>query len=223
MKKFIPRLVFWEITKGCNLRCLHCRAVPEETLSKEEFSTEEAYKLIDDIVAFSNPILVLSGGEPLYRKDIFDIARYAISKGLRVSLATNGTLVDEEMAKRIADTGFARVSVSFDGAIAATHDKFRGIEGSFDKAISAMKFMRNAGVSTQINTTVAKHNYLELPQMIDLALELGVAALHTFLLVPVGCGVEIAEDQMLEAEKYEEVLNWFYDQSNKVDIDLKAT
>ncbi|MBU2591227.1 MAG: radical SAM protein [Nitrospinae bacterium] len=223
MKKFIPRLVFWEITKGCNLRCLHCRAVPEETLSKEEFSTEEAYKLIDEIVAFSNPILVLSGGEPLYRKDIFDIARYAISKGLRVSLATNGTLVDEEMAKRIADTGFARVSVSFDGAIAATHDKFRGIEGSFDKAISAMKFMRNAGVSTQINTTVAKHNYLELPQMIDLALELGVAALHTFLLVPVGCGVEIAEDQMLEAEKYEEVLNWFYDQSKKVDIDLKAT
>jgi heme b synthase len=223
MKEFIPRLVFWEITKGCNLRCLHCRAVPEETLSEEEFTTEEAYKLIDDIAAFSNPILVLSGGEPLYRKDIFDIAHHAIAKGLRVSLATNGTLVDDAVANKIADTGFARVSVSFDGANARTHDKFRGIEGSFDKAVEAIKLMHKYGVSTQINTTVAKHNFEELPQMIDMAIELGVDALHIFLLVPVGCGVEIAEDQMLSAEKYEEVLNWFYDQTKKVDIDLKAT
>ncbi|HBA27113.1 MAG TPA: radical SAM/SPASM domain-containing protein, partial [Nitrospinae bacterium] len=96
--------MFWETTKGCNLKCLHCRAVPEMMTSKEDLSTEEGFKLIDQIVEFSNPILVLSGGEPLYRRDIFDLAAYGINKGLRLSLATNGTLIDSKMADKIRDT-----------------------------------------------------------------------------------------------------------------------
>jgi len=221
--KFIPRLIFWETTKGCNLKCLHCRAVPEMMTSKEDLSTEEGFKLIDQIVEFSNPILVLSGGEPLYRRDIFDLATYGINKGLRLSLATNGTLIDSKMADKIRDTGFARVAISLDGGNAATHDKFRAIPGSFNKAVEGIKNLIERGVSAQINTTIAKHNYKELPEILDLALKLGVDALHTFLLVPVGCGVDIAEDQMVSADVYEEILNWFYDQSKLHPIDLKAT
>ena len=221
--KFIPRLIFWETTKGCNLKCLHCRAVPEMMTSKEDLSTEEGFKLIDQIVEFSNPILVLSGGEPLYRRDIFDLAAYGINKGLRLSLATNGTLIDSKMADKIRDTGFARVAISLDGGNAATHDKFRAIPGSFNKAVEGIKNLIERGVSAQINTTIAKHNYKELPEILDLALKLGVDALHTFLLVPVGCGVDIAEDQMVSADVYEEILNWFYDQSKLHPIDLKAT
>ena len=137
--KFIPRLIFWETTKGCNLKCLHCRAVPEMMTSKEDLSTKEGFKLIDQIVEFSNPILVLSGGEPLYRRDIFDLATYGINKGLRLSLATNGTLIDSKMADKIRDTGFARVAISLDGGNAATHDKFRAIPGSFKAAIDGIK------------------------------------------------------------------------------------
>lgn len=221
--KFIPRLIFWETTKGCNLKCLHCRAVPEMMTSKEDLSTEEGFKLIDQIVEFSNPILVLSGGEPLYRRDIFDLATYGINKGLRLSLATNGTLIDSKMADKIRDTGFARVAISLDGGNAATHDKFRAIPGSFNRAVEGIKNLIVRGVSAQINTTIAKHNYKELPEILDLALKLGVDALHTFLLVPVGCGVDIAEDQMVSADVYEEILNWFYDQSKLHPIDLKAT
>lgn len=221
--KFIPRLIFWETTKGCNLKCLHCRAVPEMMTSKEDLSTEEGFKLIDQIVEFSNPILVLSGGEPLYRRDIFDLATYGINKGLRLSLATNGTLIDSKMADKIRDTGFARVAISLDGGNAATHDKFRAIPGSFKAALDGIKILIDRGVSAQINTTIAKHNYKELPEILDLALKLGVDALHTFLLVPVGCGVDIAEDQMVSADVYEEILNWFYDQSKLHPIDLKAT
>jgi len=191
--------------------------------SKEDLSTEEGFKLIDQIVEFSNPILVLSGGEPLYRRDIFDLATYGINKGLRLSLATNGTLIDSKMADKIRDTGFARVAISLDGGNAATHDKFRAIPGSFNKAVEGIKNLIERGVSAQINTTIAKHNYKELPEILDLALKLGVDALHTFLLVPVGCGVDIAEDQMVSADVYEEILNWFYDQSKLHPIDLKAT
>ncbi|MFQ5560410.1 MAG: radical SAM protein [Nitrospinota bacterium] len=222
-KVFIPRLIFWETTKKCNLSCQHCRAIPEEELSKGELTTEEAYDFFDQVAEFSNPIMVLSGGEPLYRDDIFDLAAYGRKKGLRMSLATNGTMIDEAMAKKIADIGFARVSISFDGSNAKTHDTFRAIPGSFDQATRGMKLLTQNGVSTQINTTIAKHNYKELPDILNMALDLKVDALHTFLLVPVGCGVDIAKDQMVSSEEYEKILHWFYDKSKDVDIDLKAT
>jgi heme b synthase len=217
------RLMFWELTKACNLRCQHCRAVPEAECGVGELSTREAVELIDEIAAVARPVLILSGGEPLYRRDVFDIGRHGVARGFRMALATNGTLVDEAVARRIAETGFSRVSISLDGACAATHDAFRGLPGSYEAALLGLQRLRDQGVSMQINSTIARHNVHELPQMLDLALSLGADALHIFMLVPVGCGVELAAREMLPADRYEQVLHWFYEQSKTCPIDLKAT
>src|SRR5271170_2095069 len=134
-----PRLIFWELTKGCNLRCIHCRASATELSSPSDLSTQAARDIIDQIAAASSPILVLSGGEPLFRKDIFQLARYGTDKGLRVALATNGTLVTKQVARKIVDSGVRRVAISLDGADAITHDTFRGIPGAFDAAIAGFR------------------------------------------------------------------------------------
>ena len=217
------RLIFWEVTKGCNLRCIHCRASATELSSPSDLSTRTALGIIDQIAAAANPILVLSGGEPLYRSDIFQLARYATDKGLRVALATNGTLVTKEIARMIVDAGIKRVSISLDGADAATHDTFRGIPGAFDAAVQGLRNLKALGMSVQINMTIARHNAQQLPQVFQLAKTLGADALHTFLLVPVGCGVDIAAEQMVAPEEYEKMLNWFYDRSLEGGIELKAT
>ena len=218
-----PRLIFWEVTKGCNLRCIHCRASATELSSPSDLSTERAMGIIDQIATFANPILVLSGGEPLFRSDIFQLARYGTSKGLRVALATNGTLVTKEVARMIVDSGVRRVSISLDGADALTHDTFRGIPGAFDAAVYGLRNLKTLGMSVQINMTIARHNARQLPQVLELAKSLGADALHTFLLVPVGCGVDIAAEQMVAPEEYEEMLNSFYDRSLEGEIELKAT
>jgi len=221
--EFKPRLIFWEVTKGCNLRCIHCRATATELSSPTDLPTKKALDIIDQIVTVANPILVLSGGEPLYRADIFQLARYAGDKGLRVALATNGTLVTKEVARMIADSGIKRVSISLDGADAATHDSFRGIPGAFEAALYGFRNLKEVGMSVQINMTIARHNAEQLPRVLDLAKSVGADALHTFLLVPVGCGVDIAADQMVPPEEYERMLNWFYDRSLEGGIELKAT
>jgi AdoMet-dependent heme synthase len=218
-----PRLIFWELTKGCNLRCIHCRASATELSSPADLSTQVAKAIIDEIAEMSSPILVLSGGEPLYRSDIYGLARYGTDKGLRVALATNGTLVTKQVARRIFDTGVKRVAISLDGADAATHDTFRGIPGAFDAAITGFRNLKELGMSVQINTTIARHNAHQLPQVLELAKSIGADALHTFLLVPVGCGVDIAAEQMVPPAEYEKMLNWFYDQSLEGGIELKAT
>jgi|SRR5271166_5848455 len=218
-----PRLIFWEVTKGCNLRCIHCRASATELSSPTDLPTATALGIIDQIAETANPILVLSGGEPLYRSDIFQLATYAKDKGLRVALATNGTLVTKEVARMIVDSGVKRVSISLDGADAPTHDAFRGIPGAFDAAVQGLRNLKALGMSVQINMTIARHNAKQLPQVLELAKSLGADALHTFLLVPVGCGVDIAADQMVPPEEYEKMLNWFYDESLKGGIELKAT
>ncbi|MFQ5862346.1 MAG: radical SAM protein [Candidatus Brocadiales bacterium] len=222
--KFQLRLLFWETTAACNLECIHCRRLDvAKELAKEDLSTKEAFNFIDDLATMGSPILVLSGGEPLYRPDIFKIASYARSKGLKVALATNGTLVDETVARRIVDAGVQRVSISLDGADAKTHDKFRKLPGSFNRAIEGFKHLKKLGMSLQINSTIAKHNVHQLRELYDLALRLGADALHIFMLVPVGCGVEIADDQMLSAEKYEESLHLFYELAREAKIQTKAT
>jgi len=222
-EQFKPRLIFWEVTKGCNLRCIHCRATATELQSPTDLPTEKALGIIDQIAEFANPILVLSGGEPLYRSDIFQLASYATQKGIRVALATNGTLVTKDVAQKIVDAGVKRVSISLDGADALTHDTFRGIPGAFEAAVYGMKNLQKLGMSVQINMTIAKHNAKQLPAVVEMARHLGADALHTFLLVPVGCGVDIAEEQMVSPQEYEQMLNWFYDQSKLGDLELKAT
>ena len=218
-----PRLIFWELTKGCNLRCIHCRASATELSSPSDLSTQAAQDIIDQIAEVSSPILVLSGGEPLFRSDIFQLATYGTDKGLRVALATNGTLVTKQVAQKIVDSGVKRVAISLDGADAPTHDTFRGIPGAFDAAIIGFRNLKDLGMSVQINTTIARHNAHQLPRVLELAKSIGADALHTFLLVPVGCGVDIAAEQMVPPEEYERMLNWFYDQSLEGGIELKAT
>ena len=222
-EEFKPRLIFWEVTKGCNLRCIHCRATATELSSPTDLPTKKALEIIDQIATVSSPILVLSGGEPLYRSDIFQLARYGRDRGLRVALATNGTLVTREIARMISDSGVKRVSISLDGADAATHDSFRGIPGAFEAALYGFRNLKEVGMSVQINMTIARHNGHQLPQVLELAKSVGADALHTFLLVPVGCGVDIADEQMVPPEEYERMLNWFYDRSLEGGIELKAT
>ncbi|MBZ5514094.1 MAG: radical SAM protein [Acidobacteriia bacterium] len=221
--EYKPRLIFWEVTKGCNLRCIHCRATATELSSKLDLPKTKALNLIEQVSQYAPPILVLSGGEPLFRTDIFDLARYATERGLRVALATNGTLVTREIARRIVDSGVRRVSISLDGANAATHDAFRGIPGAFGAALRGFRNLKELGMSLQINTTVARHNARELPEVLALARSIGADALHTFLLVPVGCGVEIADEQMVPPAEYEQILNWFYDRAQEGGIEMKAT
>jgi radical SAM protein with 4Fe4S-binding SPASM domain len=166
---------------------------------------------------------VLSGGEPLFRPDLFDIAEYGVATGFRMALATNGTLVNGMTAARIADSGISRVAISLDGAEPDTHDRFRGMPGSHRLALRGLHNLRDEGVSIQINSTIAKHNVAEVPRLLDLALEIGADALHLFMLVPVGCGLEIAPAQMLPADEYERLLRWFDEESRTCPIDLKAT
>jgi radical SAM protein with 4Fe4S-binding SPASM domain len=218
-----PRLIFWEVTKGCNLRCIHCRATATELSSPLDLPNAKARQIIEEIAAYANPILVLSGGEPLYRRDIFELAALATERGLRVALATNGTLVDQTVAAKIKGAGVKRVSISLDGADPETHDQFRGIPGAFQKAVDGLRNLQQIGVSVQINMTIARHNAHQLPRVLELAQGLGADALHTFLLVPVGCGVEIADRQMVPPDEYERILNWFYDRSLEGGIELKAT
>ncbi len=218
-----PRLVFWESTAGCNLACIHCRRITvADQLLPQDLSTQESFDLVDQIAGMGRSIFVLSGGEPLFRPDIFDIARRAADAGLIVALATNGTLIDATVARKIKEAGIRRVSISFDGKDAPTHDIFRGV-GAFDKAITGMRHLQEFGVPYQINTTVAKHNVEQMPETLALAKEIGAVALHLFLLVPVGCGVEIADDQQITAAEYEEVLNWMYEAEMDGGIELKAT
>ena len=221
--KHVPRLIFWELTKRCNLACIHCRAEAHGDFYENELTLEEIRRVMDDIALHYKPIMVLTGGEPLYRSDIHDIASYATGKGFKTALATNGTLIDESEAQKIKRSGIERVSVSLDGKDAASHDGFRGISGSFDLALRGISRLRDAGVEFQINTTISKRNADDIAEIMNLAEKIGARALHLFMLVPVGCGVDIAESEMISKEKYEAVLNWFYDKSKTTELELKAT
>ncbi|UCF81103.1 MAG: radical SAM protein [Acidobacteriota bacterium] len=217
------RLVFWETTAGCNLECVHCRRLDvAKELMKTDLTTEESLRLVDSVREVGTPILVLSGGEPLFRPDIFDIASYACGKGLAVALATNGTLIDREMAKKISASGIQRVSISLDGTDEKTHDDFRRQPGSLKAALEGLRRVKEQGISIQVNTTVTKHNVHQLEEFYRLALEMGADSLHFFMLVPVGCGVQIAESNVLDAETYEEVLRWLYRKSMEKKLHCKA-
>lgn len=216
-----PRLIAWELTNACNLACIHCRASAIKEPLPDELSTAEAKHFIDELVEYK-PIIILTGGEPLLRANVYDIARYATGRGMRVVLATNGTLLTPDIARRLKDAGIQRVSISIDGAAAQTHDTFRGEPGAFEGALRGIGILKNEGISFQINTTITKRNLAEIPGIYDLAIELGASALHIFLLVPTGRGEEI-ETEEIPPDEYERVLNWFYDKSKDSRLQLKAT
>ena len=216
------RLVAWEATRNCNLSCLHCRASATMGPYENELGTDAALQLMDQIAKLGSPIVILTGGEPLLRSDIFDIAKYGTDKGLRMVMAPNGTLITSEIAEKMVASGIKRISISLDGATKESHDLFRGVEGAYDGALRGIQHAKAAGLEFQINTTITKTNLDQIPLIQDLAVELGAVAHHIFLLVPTGRGKYIV-DKAIDAEEYEQTLNWFYDQRDQTPLQLKAT
>ncbi len=216
------RLVAWETTRNCNLSCIHCRASADNGPFEGELDTRMSLSLLDQISETGKPIVILTGGEPLLRPDIFEIAAYGTEKGLRMVMAPNGTLITRENTREMARAGIKRISISIDGATKETHDRFRGVSGAYEGAINGIRLAKAAGIEFQINTTVTKTNLDQIPAIHDLALKLGAAAHHIFLLVPTGRGKYIV-DQEITAEEYEKTLNWFYDQKKLGTMQLKAT
>jgi radical SAM protein with 4Fe4S-binding SPASM domain len=184
----LPRLIAWELTRTCNLSCIHCRAASIDKPYPNELTTEECMNLLDEVASFASPIMILTGGEPLLRPDLFEIATYGTEKGLRMVLATNGLLIDTETTKKMREASIQRVSISLDGATAESHDKFRQVAGAFAGSLRGIDLLKKASIEFQINTTITSF-----------------------------------KEQEIAAKDYEQTLNWFYDQSDKVDMQLKAT
>jgi heme b synthase len=216
------RMIAWEVTRSCNLNCVHCRAAAERGPYTGELNKEEALRLIDGIASFSAPVVILTGGEPLLREDIYDIASHGTSRGLRMVIAPNGTLLDADKARRLKACGIQRASISLDGATQESHERFRRVKGSFAGALRGIAHLQEAGLEFQVNTTVTKKNVSELPAILELAVRLGAVAHHIFLLVPTGRGKELA-GEAIQAVEYERILHWLYDQREKVPLRLKAT
>jgi radical SAM protein with 4Fe4S-binding SPASM domain len=219
------RLVFWELTARCNLKCCHCRAEASDEVVAGELSTEEIISVARDIRKAGDPIMILTGGEPLVRKDFFEIAEACVGMFSRVALATNGTIVDDAMARRIVDVGIKRVSVSLDGVKAETHDAFRGVQGSFEATVRGYDALARAGASLQVNATVAKHNIDEVEELLNFVLARKADAFHVFALVPVGCGAQISDDARLSSKQMEDFLRWLFAKSIELRdrIHIKAT
>src|SRR3989337_833186 len=162
--EFAPKWIAWEITRRCNLRCVHCRSSSElEAKGHPDFPLEEAFRVIDDIVSYAQLVVVLSGGEPLIRKDVFEIARYGTDKGLRMCLATNGMLVNDDICEKIKGSGIRIVSLSLDGSNESVHDDFRNQEGAFSGTINAARLFKKHGIEFIINSSFTKRNQEQIP------------------------------------------------------------
>jgi len=216
------RLVAWELTRSCNLSCAHCRASALRGPYPNELSTERSLALLEEIASFSSPIIILTGGEPLLRGDLVTIARRGTDLGLRMVLATNGTLLKPETVRRLMDAGIRRVSISIDGKDERSHDDLRGVPGAFSGALFGIKNARSQGLSFQVNTTITRRNVGELSEIEDLVKRLGADAHHLFLLVPTGRGADMAADS-LAAREYEEVLERIYRYEPSAPYPVKVT
>ncbi|MBD3320147.1 MAG: radical SAM protein [Chitinivibrionales bacterium] len=215
-------LVAWEVTRRCPLACKHCRGAARNKQYEGELTTAEGERLIDNVASFAQPILILTGGEPMYRKDIFELARHAADKGLRVVMSPCGHMINTQSAKRIKAAGIERISISIDGASAASHDNFRGVAGAFDAAVKGIEFLKKEGIQFQINSTVTKHNLHELPALLELSKKLGAEVFNPFFLVPTGRGKAIAHLE-LAPQEYEQALEWIYEQSLTGTIEIRVT
>ena len=226
--RFLPdgspkcRLIAWEVTRSCNLACKHCRAEAHPEPYPGELSTAEAKALIDTFPEVGSPIIIFTGGDPMMRPDVYELADYARTKGLRCVMSPNGTLIPPEPARKIREAGFQRCSISIDGADAASHDAFRGVPGAFDASMRGIEYLKAEGVEFQINTTVTKSNLHSFKEIFKLCERIGAKAWHIFLLVPMGRAASIQEE-VITAEEYEEVLHWFYDFRKTTSMHLKAT
>jgi AdoMet-dependent heme synthase len=216
------RVVAFEVTRNCILNCKHCRATASRQSGVDELSTDECKRVIDSIAQMGEAVIILTGGEPMLREDIYEIAKYGVDRGQRMAMAPCGLLLNKDSCQKIVATGISRISLSIDGATAVTHDAFRGQNGAFEKLIVGIDAARSAGLEFQVNTTVTNSNIDELPAIFELALQLGAVSFHPFLLVPIGRGKNLTHE-MISPEQYESVLNWIYDQRSNTKITLKPT
>jgi len=189
-RKDMGPLVVWNTTARCNLRCEHCYLESTDATSENELTTAEGRKLVEDVAAAKSPVLLFSGGEPLMREDVYELGAYAVQKGLRAVLSTNGTLIDETRAKRLADAGFSYVGVSLDG-IEATHDRFRRKKGAFKGAVAGIRRSLEAGMNAGVRMTVCRDNVGELEAVFDLVEREEIPRLCLYHLVYSGRGREI--------------------------------
>ncbi|HLR81233.1 MAG TPA: TIGR04053 family radical SAM/SPASM domain-containing protein [Bacillota bacterium] len=216
-----PFIVIWELTRACELKCLHCRAEAQYHRNPLELTFEEGKQLIDDIYEMDNPLLVFTGGDPLMRPDVFDIAEYAIQKGVRVSMTPSATPnVTKEAMQKAKDIGLARWAFSIDGHCKEVHDYFRGTSGSFDLTMTAIEYLHELDMPLQINTVISKYNYPFLDEMAEMVERLDCVLWSVFFLVPTGRG---KESDMISPAEHERVLRWLYQLSKRVPFDIKTT
>ena len=216
------KLIAWEVTRSCNLACKHCRAEAHLEPYEGELDTTEAKALIDTFPEVGNPIIIFTGGDPMMRQDVYELMRYATDKGLRCVMSPNGTLITPETAAKMVAAGVQRCSISIDGPDAASHDDFRGVPGAFDASMRGIGYLKDAGIPFQINTTVTRANLGSFKQIFELCDHIGAAAWHIFLLVPTGRAAQLGAE-VITAQDYEDVLNWFYDFRKTTKMHLKAT
>ena len=216
-----PFLVIWEMTQACDLACLHCRASAVPRRDPRELSTDEARRLIDTVRHFGRPLFVLTGGDPLKRPDTVELVRYGADAGLRMAMTPSGTpLMTPAVLAALHDAGLSRLAVSLDGATAEQHDRFRGVAGSWEWTIRMLEAARALGISTQINTTISRHNVHDLEALIALMERLGISLWSVFFIVPTG---RARTEDLATADEFEQVFHRLYDLSATAPFDIKTT
>lgn len=211
-------VLFWNITERCNLNCTHCysRSGPG-TKCEGELTTAEAKALIGDLAEMKVPLILFTGGEPLMRPDLFTLAAYAEEQGIMSALSTNGTLITEEIAAQIKESGIGYAGISLDGATAETHNRFRGSEDAFDQTVAAFSHCNDAGLRCGARVTLTRENYQELEDLIDLALEIGASRFCLYWLVPSGRGGDAYDRLQLDGEEVTAALNLLYQKAKETD------
>jgi radical SAM protein with 4Fe4S-binding SPASM domain len=211
-------VVFWNLTDRCNLSCTHCysRSGPGRT-TEGELTTAEALAVIDDLAGMGVPLILFTGGEPLVREDLWDLACHARGRGLKMALSTNGTLITPEVARKIKACGIEYAGISLDGARAETHDRFRNSPGAFERACSAFAACREAGLRCGVRVTLTRENRHELGDLVDRALALGASRFCLYWLVPTGRGSDSYARLQLDREGVVEALDVLYRKARETD------
>ena len=216
-----PFLVIWETTQACDLACKHCRAEAQPNRHRDELTTDEAKRMLDDVRRFGPIIFVFSGGDALKRPDIVELTAYGVSLGLRMAITPATTpLCTRERLEELSAAGVSRLAVSLDGPNAAVHDEFRQVQGSFDHGLRILRTALDVGMSTQVNTVVARHNVNDFRVMAELLTDLGIVFWEVFFLVPMG---RARPEDVAGADAFEAVFNDLYDLAKTVPFDIKAT
>jgi AdoMet-dependent heme synthase len=216
-----PLLVIWEVTQACDLACVHCRASAQSERHPHELTTEQGYRLLDEIRSFGEPLMVFTGGDPLKRPDLFDLLRYSAGLGLRTNVTPSATpLLTEQAIDGFKAAGVARMAISVDGPDAASHDEFRGVPGTFDRAMLALRHARDIGLDTQFQTTVTRRNMHRLAEIAEIVTDVRSKMWSLFFLIVTGRA--LAGDD-LQAEEYERVFEYMYELSKTAPFGIKTT